>query len=64
MHKGCTRARTTFAMCLVNGVGVVKSLELALPMLKQSVAEGHAKAMNNLVALLQFTDAPKTETHR
>ncbi len=51
-------------MCLANGVGVVKSLELALPMLKQSVAEGHAKAMNNLVALLQFTDAPKTETHR
>ena len=64
MHKGCTRARTTFAMCLVNGVGVVESLKLGLSTLKQSVAEGHAKAANNLVALLQFTDAPKTETHR
>jgi hypothetical protein len=64
MHKGSTRARTTFAMCLVNGVGVVESLKLGLSMLKQSVAEGHAKAAINLVALLQFTDAPKTETHR
>ena len=64
MHKGSTRARTTFAMCLVNGIGVVKSSELALPLLRQSAAEGHGKAMNNLVALLQFTDCPKPETHR
>ena len=64
MHKGCTRARTTFAACLVNGIGVVKSSELALPLLHQSITDGHGKAMNNLVALLQFTDTPKSETHR
>ena len=64
MNKGCTRARTTFAACLVNGIGVVKSPELAVPLLQQSIAEGHGKAMNNLVALLQFSDTPKSETHR
>ena len=64
MHKGSTRARTTFAVCLVHGIGVIKSSELAMPLLRQSADEGHGKAISNLVALLQDTDFPKSELHR
>ena len=64
MHRGSTRARTSFAVCLLNGIGVVKSAELALPLLQRSSAEGHGKAMNNLMFLLQHSDTPKAEVHR
>ena len=64
MHRGSTRARTTFAVCLINGIGVVKSAQLALPLLQRSSAEGHGKALHNLTALLQYSDTPKAETHR
>ena len=64
MHRGSTRARTSFAGCLIFGIGVVKSTELALPLLQRSSAEGHGKAISNLAVLLQNSDTPKAEIHR